>query len=93
MITIELGGHTVSVPETETSRLHYEQYTSAELVALGVRTRNTLHTATGLRSTTMQAQLYVVERELMRRGVVTTYSEKAREVSEVAAAAILGEWT
>lgn len=92
MITIELGGQAVTVPSVHTSERHYAEYTSAELVSLGVRTRNTLHKATGRRAVTMQAQLYVVERELMRRGVVATYSEKAREVSEVSAAVLLGEW-
>jgi len=93
MITIELGGQPVTVPNVDTSQRHYATRTSAELMALGLGSRGLLDKATGARARAMQVQLYVVERELMRRGVVSTYSEKAQEVSEVAAAALLGEWT
>lgn len=92
MITIELGGRSATVPNVSTSERHYADYTSAELVALGVRTRNSLEKATGRRSAVWHVQLYVLERELMRRGVVTSYSEKAQKVSNRAFEALMHEW-
>lgn len=83
MITIELNGRTVTVPHVNTSARHYEGYTSAELMQLGVRTREAMDKATGARGAAMQVQLYTVERELFRRGVVNTYSDKSQEVANL----------
>jgi hypothetical protein len=83
MLHIELNGRTVAVPNVHTSERHYVRYTSAALMGLGVRTREALGKATGARACAKQVQLYVVERELLRRGVVPTYSEKALEVSNI----------
>lgn len=89
MITIELGGQAVTVPNVATSQLHYASHTSAELMALGLRTRDALAKSKGARARAMQVQLYVVERELMRRGVVHAYSDKAQEVANLRAKLVL----
>ena len=83
MITIELNGRTVTVPHVDTSARHYADLTSAELMTLGMGTRGLLDKATGAKGAAMQVQLYTVERELLRRGIVAAYSEKAQEVSNI----------
>ena len=89
MITIQLDGVTVTVPEPESSARHYAGYTSAELMGLGLRTREALDKCLGPRARVRQVQLYVVERELLRRDVVVTYSEKAKEVANLVCEAML----
>ena len=83
MITIELGGASITVPSVCTSQRHYATHTSAELMNLGLGSRGLLDKATGARARAMQVQLYTVERELYRRGVVASYSEKAQEVANL----------
>ena len=83
MITIKLDSVTVTIPEPERSARHYAGYTSAELMGLGVRTREARDKCTGAHARVRQVQLYVVERELLRRDVVATYSELSREVSNL----------
>lgn len=83
MQAIELNGRTVTVPHVDTSARHYADLTSAELMTLGMGTRGLLDKATGAKGAAMQVQLYVVERELLRRDVVAAYSDKAQEVSNL----------
>ena len=91
MITIELDRLHITIPEANASARHYEGYTSAELMGLGIRTRKLMDMCTGAHARIRQVQLYVVERELMRRGIVNTYSDRGREVSESVSAVLLGE--
>lgn len=83
MITIKLGGVTITIPNVHMSQRHYAGYTSAELMRLGVRTREAMDKCTGAHARVRQVQLYVLERELLRRGVVNTYSDMSREVSNL----------
>ncbi len=89
MITIKLDGVTVTIPEPESSARHYAGYTSAELMGLGVRTREAMDKHIGAANRAIQVQLYTVERELLRRDVVATYSELSREVSNLVFKAML----
>ena len=89
MVTIELDRLHITVPSAEASARHYGGYTSAELMGLGMRTRKAMDKATGAHARAMQIQLYTIERELLRRGVVHAYSDKAQEVANLRAKLVL----